>query len=161
MTNRLLNYGRIVQDVWRVLLRRFPNVMISFGGNIRISSESWRWRGLVLCSTAARLLTSDRLVFTCCGHQFGLRELDILLSYWLRKHIIVGQRSFLDRKLEWIENFITFSFLEKEIIVVNFGTLLIIRFNLMIVIIVLNWGCMNVCSLLCLLFLLLLFLLVS
>ena len=161
MTNRLLNDGRIVQDVWRVLLRRFPNVMISFGGSIRISSKSWRWCGLILCSTIARLLTPVWLIFTRCDRQLRLRELNILLSHWFWEHIVIRQRSLLDRKLEWIEYLITFPLLEKEIIIVNFRTLLMISIYLRIVIKVIIWRRIRICFLLRLLLLLLLFLLVS
>ena len=163
MSYRLLYNRRIVQDVWRVLLRRFPNVMISFGGNIRISSESWRWCSLVLSSTIARLLTSVRLVFTRCDCQLRLRELNILLNHLLiiLEQIVVGQRSLLDGELEWIKYFVTFALLEKEIIIVNFRTLLMIHVYWSIVLIVLKWGRIRICLLLRLLLMLLLFLLVS
>ena len=169
MSNHLLNDGRIVQNIWTMLLRRFLSIFLLFvvGGNIRIFwlfflSEGWCWCGLIVCSTVAGFLTADRLIFTRCDRQHGLWELnDILLGYLLLKHVIVGQRSFFDRKFQWVEYFITFSLLEKEIIIVDFRTLLMIRVHLSISVKVLNRGRIRICLLLHLLLLLLLFLLVS
>ena len=86
-----------------------------------------------------------------------------MLNYLLiiLEEVVVGQRSLLDGELEWIEYFVTFSLLEKEIIIVDFRTLLMIRVHLSTAVKVLNRGRIRICLLLHLLLLLLLFLLVS